>query len=118
MTKHMICIECPNSCSLSVEMDLARIKKVSGAKCPKGILYAASEIDNPVRIFTATALTEGLSLKLIPVRTTKPIPRKDLSRAVKEVSKIRVTDPVKVGDIIIDNFLGLGVDLIATREAD
>jgi CxxC motif-containing protein len=112
----MICIECPNSCNLSVETDLDRVAKVTGAKCPKGISYAASEIDNPVRIFTATVLTKGLSLKLIPVRTSKPIPKKDLSMAAEEVSRIRVTDPVKVGDIIVYNFLGLGVALIATRE--
>lgn len=117
MTKNMICIECPNSCGLSVEIGLGRVIKVAGAKCPKGIAYAASEIDNPVRIFTATALTEGLSLKLVPVRTSKPIPKKDLSRAAEEVLKIRVANPVKTGDIIIDNFLGLGVNLIATREA-
>ena len=118
MTKNMICIECPNGCVLSVEIDPGRVVKVSGARCPKGMAYAAAEIDNPVRIFTATALTRGLSLKLIPVRTNKPIPRKDLSRAIEEVLKIRVKEPVETGDIIIDNFLGLGVNLIATRKAD
>lgn len=118
MTKNMICIECPKGCGLSVEIDIDKITKVIGAKCPKGILYAASEIDNPVRVFTATALTEGLSIKLIPVRTSKPIPKKYLPKAIEEVLKIRVAEPVRSGGIIIDNFLGLGVNLIATREAD
>ncbi|MFH1189340.1 MAG: DUF1667 domain-containing protein [Candidatus Omnitrophota bacterium] len=118
MARNMICIECPNGCVLSVDIESGRAVKVRGAKCPKGIAYAASEIDNPVRIFTATALAEGLALRLVPVRTDKPIPKKELMKAVKEVSKIRVKAPVKAGDTIVDDFLGLGVSLIATRETE
>lgn len=118
MTKNMICTECPKGCDLSVDIEGKRIANVRGAKCPKGILYAAAEIENPTRIFTATVLTEGLSLKLIPVRTVKPIPKRDLSRAIEEVRKVRIANPVKAGDTIIDNFLGLRLSLIATREAE
>jgi CxxC motif-containing protein len=91
---------------------------VRGAICPKGILYAASEIECPTRVFTATALAKGLSIKLIPVKTDKPIPKKDLLKAAEEVFRLRVSRPVKVGNTIVDNFLGLGVKLVATREAD
>jgi len=118
MTKNMVCIECPKSCNLSVDIEGKRIANIRGAKCPKGIVYAASEIENPTRIFTATVLTEGLSLKLIPVRTSKPIPKRDLSRAIEEVRKVRLSNPVKAGDTIVDNFLGLRLSLMATREAE
>ncbi|MCX5677701.1 MAG: DUF1667 domain-containing protein [Candidatus Omnitrophica bacterium] len=117
MTKNMICIECPKGCSLSVDIEDKKIVKVRGARCPKGILYAASEIENPTRIFTTTVLAEGLSLKLVPVRTNKPISKKDLYRAMEEVRKVKIIKPTKAGDTIIENFLVSGVSLIATREA-
>lgn len=118
MTKEMICIECPKGCVLSVDIEDNKAAKVSGAKCPKGIMHAAAELDNPVRIFTSTVLARGLSMKLVPVRTDKPIPKRDLFKAVDEVRKMRIAKPVNAGDAIVNNFLGLGVKLMATRKVD
>jgi len=117
MVKRMICIECPKGCTLSVDIENCKVVKVEGAKCPKGGEYAVTEAESPMRILTATALAEGLSLKLVPVRTDRAIPKKDLSRAVEEIRKMRITSPVKSGDAIDKDFLGLGVKLTATREA-
>jgi CxxC motif-containing protein len=118
MTKKMVCIECPKSCVMSVDIEAGRVTKVDGAKCPKGSAYAVSEVQNPVRILTATVATDGLSLKLVPVRTDKAIPKKDILRAMDAVRKMRVRSPLKAGDVIAEDFLGLGVKLLATREAD
>ena len=117
MVKRMICIECPKGCALSVDIENCKVAKVEGAKCPKGREYAVTEAESPMRILTATALAKGLSLKLVPVRTDRPIPKKDLSRAVEEIRKMRITSPVKSGDAVDKDFLGLGVKLTATREA-
>jgi len=117
MIKKMTCIECPKGCTLSVDIEGCEVKNVAGAKCPRGIAYAMSEVQNPVRILTATVLAVGLDLKLIPVRTDKPIPKKDILMAAEEIRKMRVERPVKSGDTIAENFLGLGVKLVATREA-
>jgi len=116
MIKTMTCIECPQGCVLTVDVENGAIKSVQGAKCPKGKVYAAAEIENPVRVLTATVLAEGLGLKLVPVRTDRPIPKKDIFRAVEEIRKMRITKPLKGGDVIIEDFLGLGVKLVATRE--
>ena len=116
MIKNMICIECPKSCMLSVDIENCQVKNVTGAKCPRGIAYAIAEVQNPLRIFTATVLADGLNLKLIPVRTDKPIPKKEILRAAEEIKKIRITKPIKAGGTIIENFLGLDVKLLATRE--
>lgn len=115
MIKMMICIECPKSCALAVDIDNGKVIRVQGSKCPKGAAYAALEVQDPARILTATIVSEGLSLKLIPVRTNKPIPKKDLLRAMEEIKKINIKAPVKAGDIIIKNLLGLGVKVVATR---
>jgi len=117
MTKRMICIECPKGCELAVEMDGGKISKVAGAKCPKGIVYAAAEIEDPKRILTATVAADGLDIKLVPVRTDRPIPKRELTRAMGDIARIRLARPVECGDVIAENFLGLGVKLIATRSA-
>ena len=117
MIKKMTCIECPKGCTLSVDIENCEVKNVTGAKCPRGAAYAVSEVQNPVRIFTATVMAIGLDLKLIPVRTDKPIPKKDIRKAAEYVRKMRVGKPLKAGDTIVENFLGLGVKLLATREA-
>lgn len=117
MIKKMICIECPKSCELSVNIEDGTVTKVTGAKCPKGAAYAVLEVQEPARVLTATVkCAPGLSLKFVPVRTNKPIPKKDILRAMEEVRKMRVDKPVKSGGEISGNFLGLGVKLLATRE--
>ena len=117
MIKKMTCIECPKSCALSVDIENCKVRNVDGAKCPRCIAYAISEVQNPVRILTATAMAVGLNLKLIPVRTDKPIPKKDIIRAAEEVGRMRISKSLKAGDVIVENFLGLGVNLLATRNA-
>lgn len=91
--------------------------KVSGSKCPKGETYALSEIENPVRVLTSCVLAEGLLLKMVPVKTDKPIPKAKLMEAMAQIKKIKIHKNVSMGDIIIENLLGLGVNLIATRDS-
>jgi CxxC motif-containing protein len=88
---------------------------VSGNQCPKGDAYAQSEIENPLRILTGTVLAEGLSLKMVPVRTDKPIPKAKLIDAAAELKRLRVKHPLRVGAVLAADFLGLGVNLIVTR---
>ena len=115
MKKKITCIECPLGCSLSVEIENHKAVNVSGNKCPKGVPYAETEVENPCRILTTTVLTEGLALKAIPVRTDRPIPKTELFRAMEAISRLRITGSVRTGDVITADLLGLGVDLVATR---
>jgi CxxC motif-containing protein len=117
MIKKLTCIECPKGCRLNVERLADGIIKVSGNQCEKGERYGKAEMEQPRRILTSSVLAKGMSLKMIPVRTDKPIPKEQIFAAMSEVKKVRVTRPVKVGDIIVGNFLDLGVNLVATREA-
>lgn len=116
MSKNMTCIECPKGCSLIVDIENCQVLKVRGNQCVGGETYAKSEIENPVRTLTATVLAKGLSLKLVPVRTDKPIPKAKLQEAMAEIRKISQASPVRAGSIMASNFLGLGVNLIATRD--
>jgi len=115
MIKKLTCIECPKGCMLSIDIENCRVVRVSGNECPKGEKYAVQEIENPTRILTSAVLTEGLSLKMVPVRTDKPIPKPKLMEAMDEVKKIRLKEPVKAGSVIVENFLNLDVNLLSTR---
>lgn len=101
---------------VTVENDKA--VKTEGNKCPKGEKYAVREIENPVRILTSTVLTYGLSLKMVPVRTDRPIPKSMIAEAMKIVKSVRIDNPVQTGDVIVENFLNLNINLIATRSIE
>ena len=118
MLKKLTCIECPKGCKLLVDVQNGKMAKVTGNECQKGEKYAISEIENPARILTSSVLSQGLGLKMTPVRTDKPIPKSRIFDAMNEAKKIRVTAPLKSGDVIVKDFLGLGVNLIATRKAE
>lgn len=117
MNKKLICIECPKGCVLSVVCEEGRVVSVSGHSCPRGEAYAFAEIENPRRILTSSVLAEGLTLKMIPVRTDTPIPQGKILEAMAEIKTIRVRKDVRAGDVIRENFLDLNVNLIATRDS-
>lgn len=116
MKKELTCIECPVGCSLSVDVENCRVVEVQGNKCPKGQAYAVSEIENPTRVLTSSVPTRGLALKMVPVRTDKPIPKERLVEAMATVQRLRIRKNVRAGDILIRNFLNLNVNLISTRD--
>ena len=120
MIRNLTCIECPRSCVLAVDIENCRVVKVEGEKCPKGKDYAVSEVENPRRVLTSTVVVAAhraaAALKMLPVRTDKPIPKERILEAAGEIRKIKIDRPVKSGEIIAANILGLGVNLIATRD--
>lgn len=116
MKRKLTCIACPIGCVMTVDVEGGYVIKVSGHKCPRGETYARQEIEHPMRVLTSTVLTQGLELKMVPVRTNKPIPKDKLLSAMQEVKKVRLSKPVKVGQAIIKDLLGTGADLVATRD--
>ena len=117
MKKHLTCIECPQSCQLEVEVENGYVRSVTGNKCPKGETYARQEIEDPLRVLTTTVQAIGLEVGMVPVRTDRPIPKPRLREAVQAAHKIKITRPVRAGDVLQENFLSLQVNLIATRSA-
>jgi CxxC motif-containing protein len=55
---------------------------------------------------------------MIPVRTDRPVPKADQQRAMEEIKRIRINQPVRIGTVIVENFLNLGINLIAIRDCD
>lgn len=115
MLRHLTCIECPTGCAITATLEDEKVVGLEGFGCRRGYDYATSEITCPKRILTTTVPARGLSVKMIPVRTSDPVPRDSMRHAMCEIRKITVTHPVEVGDVLLPNVLGLGVDLLATR---
>lgn len=117
MQKTLTCIECPKGCRITVDFDGNRINSINGFQCKKGEAYAREEIIDPKRILTSAVLTEGLEIRMLPVRTNKPIPKSKLMDAMEEIKKIRVSKPVGVGDVVQKDFIASGVDLVSARSS-
>ncbi|HRW24392.1 MAG TPA: DUF1667 domain-containing protein [Spirochaetia bacterium] len=113
--KELTCIECPRGCRLSVEVDGGRAA-VSGNACPKGAVWGAQEAVAPMRTLTTTVAVEGSTRKRLPVRTDGTLPLGRLLDAMEAIDPVVVRPPVRRGDVLARDLLGLGVDLVATDD--
>lgn len=118
MIKEMICIVCPMSCHLSVELVDDEVKNVTGNTCPRGVKYANEELTNPTRMVTSTVLIKNARLSRLPVATRTPIPKEKINDVMNQINKVKVKAPVKRDDVIIKNVARTGVDVIASRSMD
>lgn len=114
---NLVCIVCPVGCQLEVTKDGDEIT-VSGNACKRGPEYAKNEIVNPVRVLTTTVCVEGAKINRIPVKTKGDIPKGKLFDAMELINKTVIKAPVKVGDVVIENILDTGVDVVTARSLD
>ncbi len=117
MTKELTCICCPMGCALKAELnESGEVLSVTGNTCIRGENYAKTELTSPVRTVTTTAKT--VSGKPVPVKTKDPIPKGKIFDVVSDIKSAKVELPVKMGDTIVKNAAGTGVDVISTRTVE
>lgn len=116
--KIITCTVCPMGCAITVKGEGGTILSVTGHTCPRGERYARDEFVHPVRILTSTALVEGCAAgPLVAVRSNKPIPKELQAACMKEIHALRLSVPVRRYDVLIENILSTGADIVATGEA-
>jgi len=116
LVKKLTCISCPIGCELSVSLDESgKILKIEGNRCPRGKEYAITEITNPQRILPISVKVEDGEMELVSAKTDKPVPKKKMYEIIEYIKKLKVKAPVKRGDLIVEDILGTGANLIATR---
>ena len=113
--EEIICVSCPKGCRIKVESKDDEIIDISGFGCKEGKRYAREEFKNPTRILPTTVKVKGGEFPLVSVKTKKGIPKDKLLKAMEVIAKIEVKAPVEIGDIILDDILDTGVELVATR---
>lgn len=112
--RRLICIVCPQGCTLEVEKGIDDSWKVRGG-CSKGKEYALSEVCFPCRIVTTTVKLKGGKLRRLPVKTSRPFPKEKIPFLMEFLKGIEVKAPVKAGEVVVANLLGENIDLLATR---
>ncbi len=114
--RELTCIGCPMGCSLTVSMDKGEVISVEGNTCQKGDVYARKEVVDPTRIVTSTIRIIGGDKARVSVKTASDIPKARIFAVMKEIDRACVTAPAHIGDVLIENVAGCGVNVIATRE--
>ncbi len=109
--KELICITCPRGCRLKVDDKM----NVTGNFCPRGVTYAINELTHPVRVVTSTVKLKNSIYSRVSVKTKNPVPKDKIFDVMNEINKVELKAPVKINDIAIKNVLGLGVDVIVTK---
>ncbi len=112
--RQMICICCPRGCQLTVELDQEQYV-VTGNKCPRGKKYAIEEIESPTRVVTGSVKIIGGLHQVLPVKTDKPVPKEKIFGVMHILANTVVAAPVNMGEIIISNVAGTGVNIVATK---
>lgn len=110
--KDIICIICPKGCCLHIDDE----GNISGQGCKRGIIFAEQEKKCPLRTFSTTVATIFPSAPVVSVKVTSPVPLKSIPDIMKQINKIQICKKMKIGDIVLDNILGLGVDIILTSD--
>ncbi|MFC1643834.1 DUF1667 domain-containing protein [Candidatus Omnitrophota bacterium] len=115
LQENLICINCPMGCNLEVTYDSHRIIEVEGNTCKRGAAYAETEIFHPERVVTTTVRVLDGAIPFVPVKTEKTVPKELTFDVVKRAYQVCLKAPVKVGDVVVKNIVGTGINLIATR---
>ena len=86
---------------------------VAGNSCPKGEEYAKAEVTNPTRMVTGLVKVAG-TRRPLPVKTQSAIPKGKIAEVTNLLANTTVLPPKRIGDVILENVCGTGVDVVAT----
>lgn len=112
--RELTCIGCPMGCALTVRQE-GEALVIAGNACPRGEKYARSEFTHPMRMLSSTVAIDAGEIPRLPVKTAREIPRERVMACMAEIQRAHPRAPVRMGDIIIHDCAGTGVDVVATR---
>ena len=118
------CTTCPSECLLTVEAErdaddaVVEVHSVTGNSCPRGDKFAHQELTCPMRVLTTTVAVSGGDEALLPVRTAKAIPLALHTQAMDLIRGLVIDVPIHMGDVVLEDLLNTGIDLIASMDID
>ncbi|MBQ6730942.1 MAG: DUF1667 domain-containing protein [Bacilli bacterium] len=112
--KELTCIVCPRGCRLKVDDNM----EVTGNTCPRGKIYAINELTHPTRTITSSVRVSNRPYTLVSVKTDKPVPKDKMFEVMKEIDKISVEAPTRIGQIVLANVLGTDSNVVITKDID
>ncbi len=114
-TTTIVCVVCPISCAVLVEFEGNGIIRTDHAQCKLALDYVTDELFDPRRTLTTSLPVDGGAGPLVSVKTDRGLPKDRVLEAMQSISGLHVSAPVKIGDVVVANLLGTGIDLVATR---
>lgn len=111
----MVCIGCPMGCPLTVMKENGAVVRVTGNTCPRGDAYGRKEVTDPTRIVTSTVRVTGGVLPMVSCKTRSDIPKGEIFAVVRALKDVAVPAPVEIGQVLLPNAAGTGVDVVATK---
>lgn len=115
----LTCISCPLGCPLKVEADgQGKVLAVTGNTCKRGEEYGRREVSAPMRTVTSTVRVAGGVPPVVSVRTKTDIPKEKIFAVMEEIRRAEAHVPVAIGDVVVADIAGTGVDLIATKSSE
>jgi CxxC motif-containing protein len=113
---HYLCIGCPLGCRLEVDAVDGEVVEVRGHSCKRGKEFAVQEYTDPRRFVTTTVRVEAGRWPRLPVKTAASVPKDRVADVARALHELTVTAPVAMGDVVLADVLGTGVDVVATRD--
>ena len=118
MKRTFTCIVCPNGCEIEAEYEGTQVLSVTGHLCAKGKTYVTQELVAPRRTIATSVRVVGGALPLASVRLTNAVPKSRIFDVMREINRHTLTAPVRIGDVLVANILGLDSDVIVTRNVE
>ena len=104
-------------CRVTVELDGETVTSVSGYTCPRGKTYAEKEVTNPTRVVTSTIKVVGGKKDRVACKTQYDIPKDKIGAVMEAINAAQAQAPVVIGEVLIADVAGTGVDVVATAHA-
>lgn len=112
----MICVTCPRGCGMTVRTGADGAIQVSGNFCPRGIKYAKAELTDPRRMVASTVRVRNGIHAVLPVAADAPLPKGLIFELTRTLKDVTVNAPVKMGEVVVRDFAGTGVNIRASRD--
>lgn len=114
MLKHITCIVCPMGCSLHVSLTETGYV-IKGYQCKKGLMYANQELTAPKRDLSSIMKVRNRINTYVPIRTSETVDKSLIEQVMQAINRTSVDAPIDYHSTLIQNVLGLGIDVIATK---
>lgn len=117
-TRTLTCIRCPRGCAVTVTLADGLITHVTGNSCKRGDVYARAEVTNPTRVVTSVVPVRGSACeRMVSVKTEGDVPKGRVFDVIDALRGVTLTAPVEMGDVVLPNVCGTGVNVVATKRA-
>lgn len=114
----MKCEICPLHCKLLIEKNNDNSYRVLGNKCPQGEKYALQDLEEPSRVLFSRVLLENGPMSRLHVKTDRVVPHSLKDKFIKIIENTKVKAPVFRGDVLIENVLDTGINIVSARKVN